>query len=62
MSEVHIMNRDRSVSRRCDGSLPLRSRLGPEFSKGSSGEEVALNIEVIMDGDMNAEKLLGGSC
>jgi hypothetical protein len=56
------MSRDRSVSRRCDGSLPLRSRLGPEFSKGSSGEEVALNIEVIVDGDMNAEKLLGGSC
>jgi hypothetical protein len=62
MSEVHIMNRDRPVSRRCDGGLPLRSRLGPEFPKGSSGEEVALNIEVIVDGGMDAEKLLGGSC
>jgi hypothetical protein len=28
-----LMNRDRSVSRRCDGSLPLRSRLGPEFRR-----------------------------
>ena len=56
------MNRDRSVSRRCDGGLPLRSRLGAEFPKGSSGEGVALNIEVIVDGGMDAEKLLGRSC
>jgi hypothetical protein len=41
MSEVHIMDRHRSVSRRCDGSLPLRSRLGPEFWKGSSGRDVS---------------------
>jgi len=48
----------------------MRLRLHPatvlwlrlEVSQRGTGDEVALNIEIIVDGGMGAEKAPGGSC
>ena len=54
--------RDWPVSGRCDGTLPLPGCFGPEPSQRGSRNEVALNIKCIVDGSMDAEKALSGSC
>ena len=58
---VRTVSRDWSGSRRCD-ILPLRGGFGPEVSQRGSGDEMALNIEVIVDSGMDAKKALDGSC
>jgi hypothetical protein len=40
----------------------MRGGFGSEISRRRTGDEMALNIEVIVDGGMDAEKALGGSC
>jgi hypothetical protein len=55
-----MVPRDWPVSGRCDGTLPLRGCFGPELSQRESRNEVALNIECIVDGSMDAEKALSG--
>jgi hypothetical protein len=42
--------------------VPLRGGFGSEVSQRGSGDEMALNIEIILDSGMDAEKALGGSC
>jgi hypothetical protein len=49
-----MLLRDWAVSARGDGTLPLRGSFGPEPSQASSRKEVALNIEGIVDGSMDA--------
>ena len=46
----------------CGCILPLCFGFVSEFSQRGTGHEVALNIEIIVDGGMGAEKALGGSC
>jgi len=46
----------------CDRIVPLRGGFGSEVSQRASGDEMALNIEIILDSGMDAEKALGGSC
>jgi hypothetical protein len=41
--------------------VPLRGGFGSEVSQRASGDEMALNIEIILD-SVDAEKALGGSC
>jgi hypothetical protein len=48
-------------SRRCNGTLPSRRRFGSEDPKDRSRDEVALKVEVVVDGGMDAEEPLGGS-
>jgi hypothetical protein len=31
---------------------PRGERLGPEFAKGAAGDQMALNVEVVVDGGM----------
>ncbi len=45
----------------CDGILPLRRRFGSEGPQRGSGDEVALKIECVVDGGMDAEEALGRS-
>src|SRR5471032_938257 len=42
-----------------DGSLPLRRRFGSKGPQRRSGDEVALKIECVVDGGMDAEEALG---
>jgi NADPH-dependent curcumin reductase len=46
----------------CKRILPLRGGFGSEVSQRGSGDEMALNVEIIVDGGMDAEKALGGLC
>ena len=43
----------------CYGTLPLRRRFGSEGPQRGPGEEVALKIECVVDGGMDAEEALG---
>ena len=45
----------------CDGDLPFRGRFGSEGPKRGPGDEVALEIERVVDGGMDTEEALGGS-
>jgi hypothetical protein len=45
----------------CDGILPLRRRFGSEGPQRGAGDEVALEIERVVDGGMDAKEVLGGS-
>jgi hypothetical protein len=45
----------------CDGILPPRCRFGSEGPQRGPGDEVALKIECVVDGGMDAEEALGGS-
>jgi hypothetical protein len=45
----------------CDGILPPRRRFGSKGPQHRSGDEVALKIERVMDGGVDAEEALGGS-
>jgi hypothetical protein len=45
----------------CDGILPPRRRFGSKGPQRRSGDEVALKIERVVDGGMDAEEALGGS-
>jgi hypothetical protein len=47
--------------RRCNGTPPLRRRFGSEDPKDGSRNEVALKIEVVVNGAMDAEEALCGS-
>jgi hypothetical protein len=44
-----------------DGSPPLRHRFGSECPQGQSGDEMALQVEGVVDGGMQAEKSLRGA-
>jgi hypothetical protein len=41
-----------------DGILPLRRRFGSEDPQRGPGDEVALKIEGVVDGGMDAEEVL----
>ncbi len=45
----------------CDSILPPRRRFGSKGPQRRSGDEVALKIERVVDGGMDAEEALGGS-
>jgi hypothetical protein len=45
----------------CDGLLPLRRRVGSEGPPRSPGDEVALQIERVVDGGMDTEEAPRGS-
>jgi len=45
----------------CNGILPLRHRFGSEGPQRGPGDEVALKIECVVDGGMDAEEALRGS-
>src|SRR6516164_4675202 len=49
------------VSRHCNGVFPLARRFGSENPERRSRDEMALKVEVIVDGGMHAQKALGGS-
>ena len=60
---VRIVSRTGPASRCwCDSIVPLRGGFGSEVSQRGSGDEMALNIEIILDSGMDAEKALGRSC
>ena len=61
-NDGRMVFRDWPISSRCDGTLPLPGCFGPELSQRGSRNEVALNIKCIVDGSMDAEKALSGSC
>jgi len=44
-----------------DGSPPLRHCFGSEGPQGRSGNEMALQVEGVVDGGVQAEKSLRGS-
>src|SRR5712671_2002401 len=44
---------------RCDDILPLRRRFGSEGPQRGPGDEVALKVERVVDGGMDAEEALG---
>ena len=48
-------------SRRCNGVLPLRCRFGSEDPQRRSGDEVPLKVEIVVNGGVHAEKVLGRS-
>jgi hypothetical protein len=48
-------------SRRCNGVLPLRCRFGSEDPQRRSGNQVALKVEIVVNGGVHAEKMLGRS-
>jgi hypothetical protein len=48
-------------SRRCNGVLPLRCRFGSEDPQRQSGDEVPLKVEIVVNGGVHAEKVLGRS-
>src|SRR5215469_2005369 len=50
-----------SISRLGDRSLPVRHRFGSEFPQGRSGDEMALQVEGVVDSGMDAEKPLCGA-
>jgi hypothetical protein len=41
--------------------LPLRGRFGSKGSQGGSRDEVALKVEVVVDGSVHIEKTLRGA-
>jgi hypothetical protein len=41
--------------------LPLCGSFGSEDPQSGSGDEVALKVEVVVDGGVHAEEALGGS-
>ena len=45
----------------CDGILPLRRSFGSEAPHRGPGDEVALKIECVVDGGMDAEEAPRGS-
>jgi len=49
------------VSYCCDSTLPLRRRFGSEGPQRGPGDEVALQIERVVDGGMDTEEALRGS-
>src|SRR5215813_7591381 len=51
----------RYASCRCDGILPLCGSFCPEDPQCGSGDEVALQVEGVVNGGVHAEKTLGGS-
>ncbi len=53
--------RTNQISYCCDGSLPPRRRFGSKGPQRRSGDEVALKVERVVDGGMDAEEALGGS-
>jgi hypothetical protein len=62
---VGILGRGRCIDDlrlRDDRIEPLRGGFGSEVSQRGSGDEMALNIEIILDSGMDAEKALGGLC
>jgi hypothetical protein len=61
-NEHALRAQTRQASCGCDCILPLRVGFVSEISRRGTGDEVALNIEIIVDGGMDAEKALGGSC
>jgi hypothetical protein len=50
--------------RRCGCNCILSLRVGfvSKVSQRNTGAEAALNMEIIVNGGMDAEKALGGSC
>src|SRR5262245_23395069 len=48
-------------SGRSGRSLPVRYRFGSELSQGRSGDEMALEVEGVVDGGVDAEKALCGA-
>jgi hypothetical protein len=50
-----------SISRLGDRSLPVRHRFGSELPQKRSGDEMALQVEGVVDGGMEAEKPLCGA-
>src|SRR5712675_3755982 len=54
--------RSPSQTSRCrDGGLPLRCRLGSEDPQRRSGDEMALKVEIMVNGGLHAQKVLGRS-
>jgi putative transposase len=47
-----------SRSSRSGGLAPARERLRPEFAKAATGDQVALDVEVVVDGGMGGKKPL----
>ena len=45
----------------CDGLSPLVRRLGAEYPQRRAGDEMALEVEGVVDGGVHAEKTLGGA-
>ena len=45
----------------CDGILPPRRRFGSEGPQRGPGDDVALQIECVVDGGMDTEEALRGS-
>ena len=45
----------------CDSTLPVCGSFSSEYPQCRSGDEMALKIEVIVDGGMHAQEALGGS-
>ena len=45
----------------CDSTLPRRRRFGSEGPQRGPGDEVALQIERVVDGGMDTEEALRGS-
>ena len=53
--EQHEFSRSRSGGRR----RPCAISIGPEEAKGGSADQVALNVEIVVDGGVGGEKPLG---
>src|SRR5882757_11401653 len=58
---ARIESQTRQASCRCDSTLPLCGSFGSEDPQCGSGDEVALQIEGIVDGGVHAEETLGRS-
>src|SRR5438105_9419886 len=58
---ARIESQTRQASCRCDSTLPLCGSFGSEDPQRGSGDEVALQVEGIVDGGVHAEETLGGS-
>jgi hypothetical protein len=60
-NEHALRAKTRQRSFRCDSTLPLCGGFGSEDPQCGSRDEVALEVEGIVDGGMHAEEALGGS-
>src|SRR6266446_4621172 len=60
IEEGRTESQDCYVSGTGDSTFPLRLGVGSKSSQGGSGDEVALEVEGIVDGGMHVEKALGG--
>ena len=58
---AYIESQTRQASCRCDSTLPLCGSFGSEDPQCGSGDEVALKVEVVVDGGVHTEEALGGS-